>query len=746
MICRQYTLSGLVQGVGFRPFVHGLATRLNLKGWVKNNDGRVSVLVEGEENAVAAFEEKIISEAPPQAKPAIKDRADSNSSNLRSFSILSSEKKTGTDSGDIHLPADLYCCPDCQQELNDKNNTRFQYAFINCTQCGPRYTIIDGLPYDRSATSMNSFTMCPECSAEYTDEQNRRFHAEPIACPACGPHIRYLSLLQGAQPEAFAMACKAIEEGQVIAVKGIGGFHLVCDATNETAIGWIRQKKPRPEKPLALMLARHSLTEYVHPSEEHLRQLQSPQRPVVLCPRLKNSKLPENIAPGLNELGVILPYSPLHHLLLEKLKRPLIVTSANISGEPVFTDRKDVLNRLAHCIDGVLDHDRPIRRPADDSVVQVKCNKAHTIRIGRGKAPQEFISPFPCPEGKTLLATGAQSKSTICLAYNKRLLVSPHIADMDSLRSLSVFEQLTRDFSQLYQRESTDIAHDAHPDYTSSHWASKQGLTSHAVWHHYAHASSLYAQTASSKLEATEEIIAFTWDGVGLGEDNSLWGGEALTGRPGNWQRSIHFKPFKLPGGDKAAREPWRIADSLRLHCGMASQSVDPLLNRMWQQNLNSPFTTAAGRLLDGCAALLGICTSASYEGQAPMLLSALAEACDTEKHIDMPIINNEVIWLGLIKWLVKKNHDKAFAARVVLNTLARSLVKQALLIRKSTGLSTVGISGGVFQNRLLVEYISRQLPKHGLQLHHPQDIPVNDGGLCIGQAIETLANLTGKA
>ncbi|SMF20490.1 Hydrogenase maturation protein, carbamoyltransferase HypF [Alteromonadaceae bacterium Bs31] len=751
MICRQYTLSGMVQGVGFRPFVHGLATSLQLNGWVKNNNGRVSVLVEGDANAVATFEEKLISEAPPLAKPSIRDRLDTSAHNLKSFLILNSEKKTELQaSGDIHLPADLYCCPDCQAELLRESDPRYQYAFINCTQCGPRYTIINSLPYDRPATTMHTFPLCSRCNSEYHDEKNRRYHAEPIACPDCGPQIRYLSSLEGEQSGPLNAACLAIRGGQVVAVKGIGGFHLVCDASNESAINWLRQKKPRPEKPLAVMLQPETVASYVVASEQHIQELNSSERPVVLCPRKKYAPLPSNIAPNLNELGVLYPYSPLHFMLMKNLKRPLIVTSANISGEPVLTDSNDVLQQLAHVVDGVLDHNRPILRPADDSVVQIQNNKAHTIRIGRGKAPLELSSPFIMPEGKTLLATGAQSKNTLCLAFDNRLVVSPHIADMESLRSLAVFEQVSKDFSQLYQRDINCIAHDAHPDYTSSRWATRQAktneaLSSKAIWHHHAHASSLYAQTASSNLKVTENIIAFTWDGVGLGEDGGLWGGEALVGRPGHWQRAIHFKPFKLPGGDRVAREPWRIADSLRLHCGMHAQSVDPLLNSMWQQNLNSPLSTAAGRLLDGCAALLDICKSTSYEGQAPMELSVLAENCDTEKHIDMPIINNEVIWLGLVKWLVKKEHDKTFASRVVLNTFARSLVKQALRLHHSTGIKTVGISGGVFQNRLLVECIGRLLAKHNLKLHHPQEIPVNDGGLCIGQAIEALAACLGN-
>jgi len=743
MICREYRLSGLVQGVGFRPFVHGLATRHSLNGWVQNNNGQVSVLVEGDEASIDDFEKNIINEAPPLAKPTIRERLDKTVSHVKSFLILTSETKHGNaNCGDIHLPTDRYCCPDCQWELLHNDNPRHQYAFINCTQCGPRYTIIDALPYDRSATSMAQFQLCRSCSEEYNNPNNRRFHAEPLACPECGPQLTYTSILEGLQNNALEAACSAINSGQLIAVKGIGGFHLVCDATKESAIQWLRQKKPRPHKPLALMILPEQLGEYTEANELHIQQLVSATRPVVLCPRRKNAPLPEAIAPGLNELGIIFPYSPLHFLLIEKLQRPLILTSANISGEPVLTDSPDVFKRLSHVVDGVLDHNRPIRRPADDSVVKIINNRAHTLRLGRGIAPLELRSPYPLNPGKTLLATGAQSKNTLCLSFDDRLLVSPHIADMESLRSLAIFEQLTDDFSQLYQRQPDILAHDAHPDYATSRWAAKQNLTHHPVWHHHAHASSLFAQCGQDDLHPHQAIIAFTWDGVGLGADGHLWGGECLSGKPGQWKRALHLKPFKLPGGDRAAREPWRIADSLRLHCGINFQSADPLLQSMWQQNVNCPQSSAVGRLLDGCAALLGICDQASFEGQAPMLLCALAEQSCTDKFIEMPIVNNQVIWLGLIKWLIRKKHDLAYAARVVHNSLAHSLVKQATHISEQTDINTVGISGGVFQNALLVELIAQLLPQHKLRLHNPPTIPVNDGGLCIGQAIEVAAVL----
>jgi len=740
MICKHYILDGRVQGVGFRPFVHNLATQLNLAGWVQNTSGNVSVRVEGDAHVVADFERRLISDAPPQAKPSIRERWDKTVRQLKSFLIITSDSQAKTGNHNVQVPPDHYCCPDCQSELLDSANSRYDYAFINCTQCGPRYTIIDSLPYDRRNTAMADFPLCDNCAAEYQSPSNRRFHAEPLACPQCGPTLTYTSTREGIQHDAINSACEAIQKGLVIAVKGIGGFHLMCDATQTQPIEWLRNHKPRPHKPLAIMLLPEQLDEYTHATDTHRQQLTSDVRPIVLCPKKSGVALAENIAPQLQEIGIIFPYSPLHFLLMATLRRPLVVTSANISGEPVLTEATDIHNRLQHLVDGVLNHNRPIRRPADDTVMHVVVNKPHVIRVGRGIAPLELGSPYPLDKNNTLVATGAQSKNTLCLAFDQRIIVSPHIADMDSLRSHTVFEQLIQELPALYNRNTTHIAHDAHPGYATTRWSTQQSQPRFAIYHHHAHASSLYAQTSGRNLTCDQNIMVFTWDGVGLGNDSHLWGGDCLHGHPGNWQRTLYFKPFKLPGGDRAAREPWRIADSLRLHCGIKFTSDDPLLHKMWDQNVNAPLTSAVGRLLDGCAALLGICSHASYEGQAPMELAAIAEQSNTDKHIDLPIIDGQVIWFGLIKWLIRKPHETAFAARVIHNTLAHSLIRQAVATANKTGIKTVGISGGVFQNRLLVERLTTLLPQHGLTLHHPQQIPVNDGGISIGQIIEASA------
>lgn len=743
MISREYILAGCVQGVGFRPFVHNLALTLNLTGWVLNQNGCVSVRVEGRADDIARFEIKIISEAPALAKPRITARLEKKAMQFSRFEIKQSQINSNKRTSSIQLPADLYCCPQCEAELFNPSNFRHHYPFINCTQCGPRYTLIDALPYDRQATSMRTFPLCDACEKEYRDPNNRRFHAEPIACPTCGPHLEYISGNKTTRENTLQLVCHALSLGKIIAAKGIGGFHLLCDATNSDAVMRLRERKARPHKPLAIMLLPDQLARYVKLTPCHKEQLFSASRPVVLCPSLAHTHLAKELAPGLNELGIILPYSPLHSVLMQLWQKPLVVTSANISGEPVFTEAEDIIERIPHIVDGILNHNRPIRRPADDSVIQIHGGAAHTLRIGRGIAPQELRSPFLLPDETTLLATGSQSKNTLCLAFADRLIVSPHIADMENLRSQSVFEQLCGDFAALYQHHPTCYAHDAHPEFSTSRWAKKQGLPCYSILHHHAHASSLYAQTGHNDLDPQQDILAFTWDGVGMGDHHELWGGECFSGRPGHWLRQTHFAPIKLPGGDQAVREPWRIAESLRLHCGLPCARNDMMLPALWKHANHSPTSTAIGRLLDGCAALLALCDHVSFEGQAPMLLATLAAQNESAYFIELPIENNEVRWQTLVHWLLNHSQDKAFAARVVHNTLAQSLVKQARWLYQKTRLNTVGISGGVFQNSLLVETIAEHLPKYGLRLHHPQQIPVNDGGLCIGQAIEAAAKIT---
>ncbi|MDX2416555.1 MAG: carbamoyltransferase HypF, partial [Xanthomonadales bacterium] len=631
MQARKIILSGIVQGVGFRPFIYRHAQAHKLHGWARNSSGRVEVHVQGDLHNLDEFTNTLLDNAPDLSRPVLESVCQASCSDTVEFLILPSQVDADAD---IHLPADLFTCNDCLRELNDPGNRRYRYPFINCTQCGPRYTLIEALPYDRPNTSMSGFPLCEACHAEYTNPLDRRYHAEPIACVECGPELTYSEtggVNQTGNESALSAALAALRAGKVLAIKGIGGYHLVCDACNDDAVDQLRRTKPRPHKPLAVMFPATpgdelaTLRQYLLADDVETQLLKSPARPIVLVRKRRVSKLSDRIAPGLNEVGAMLPYSPLHHTLLNDFGAPLVASSANISGEPVLTENKDIEQRLAHVANAFLHHDRPIVRPADDPVYRVINSRPAPIRQGRGLAPVELDLPFRL-EG-TVLAVGTQMKNSIALAWDQRVVVSPHIGEMDSLRSLQTFEQCISDLEALYQVKAEHIVCDAHPGYTSTRWAHRQSLPVTDVYHHHAHASAVYAEALLNN-DVLDDMLVFTWDGVGLGPDGTLWGGEALAGKPGQWRRVATFRPFKLPGGERAGREPWRSAAALCWETGQdcpLEAASDPLLFSFWQQGINAPLTTAVGRLFDAAAALCGVCTLASFEGQGPMQLEALA-------------------------------------------------------------------------------------------------------------------------
>ena len=540
--CR-WVLDGAVQGVGFRPFVYRLARELGLTGWVRNRVGRVEIVTQGEHAAQELFARGLVERAPPLARPQLVSRETIASGPLPEFEIVASDAD-----GEVRIsvPADLFMCEDCGAELQRPADRRYRDPFINCTQCGPRYTLIEAMPYDRPNTSMAAFELCTACRGEYEDPADRRFHAEPIACPECGPSISFERPAAAAHEgePALREAAAALRAGEIVAVKGIGGYHLLCDATKATAVDRLRQRKRRPHKPLAVMFpvgeadplaaVRHE----VQLDEHEAALLCSPQRPIVLARRGRGGGLTSSIAPGLDELGVFLPYSPLHQLLLTELRRPLVATSGNISGEPVLTESGEAVRRLAQVADAFLHHDRPIVRPADDAVYRRIAGVPRPIRLGRGNAPLELTLPRALQ--RPVLAVGAHLKNNVALAWDDRLVISPHIGDMGSPRSLTVFEHVAADLPRLYGVEVAQIVCDAHPDYQTTRWAARQGLPVHRVWHHRAHAS---AAVARGHPEA--DYLVFAWDGVGLGEDGTLWGGEALWGNAGRWQRVGRLRPFR---------------------------------------------------------------------------------------------------------------------------------------------------------------------------------------------------------
>ncbi|HJX57483.1 MAG TPA: carbamoyltransferase HypF, partial [Thiobacillus sp.] len=542
-VAQHITISGRVQGVGFRPFVYRLAHQHQITGWVRNVDGAVEIHAEGRPAQLQRFSEALLAEAPPLSAPgplAVTTRATEHAAG---FSILDS---AASNHADIHLPPDGFVCADCLAELHDPANRRHRYPFIHCTQCGPRYTLITALPYDRPSTAMRDFALCPDCRREYENPLDRRFHAEPIACPVCGPHLQFVSgeEIHDGDEAALAAAVAALRSGKIVAVKGVGGYHLLCDAANDEAVAALRARKPRPAKPLAVMFRDlAALSRAVHTTPELDSFLASPERPIVLLPKRADSGLSEHIAPSLAEVGCLLPYSPLHDLLLNDFGGPLVATSGNLSGEPVLTENREAQARLAHIADAFLHHNRPIVRPADDPVYRVIAGLPRPLRLGRGRAPLELELPVSLSE--PVLALGSHMKNTLCLAWGRRAVVSPHIGELDTLRSLDTLAQVAADLQRLYQVQATRLIVDRHPGYGYRRFARDSGLPLLEVWHHHAHASAL-----AWEFPGVAEWIVFAWDGVGLGEDRTLWGGEAFTGAPGRWQRAASLRPFRLPGGD----------------------------------------------------------------------------------------------------------------------------------------------------------------------------------------------------
>lgn len=739
---RRWLLDGRVQGVGFRPFVYRLAQQHGLNGRVWNLAGQVEIVAEGAEAALAAFGAALLHEAPPLARPRI---LTSEAIPAQSFTKFSIEASRGDGQARIHVPPDYFACDDCLRELRDVRDRRYRYPFINCTQCGPRYTLITALPYDRVNTTLAGFTLCAACRAEYENPLDRRFHAEPVACPRCGPGLLYHST-DGApiidSTTALAAAVAALHSGCIVAVKGVGGYHLMCDAGNSTAVMRLRKRKPRPHKPLAVMFpwrgedGLDALRESLRPDAQEAQLLCDPMRPIVLVRRRSTSILSHAIAPGLNEVGAFLPYSPLHHLLLEDFGAPLVATSANISGEPVLTDNAEVEARLPHVAEAYLHHSRPIARPADDPVYRLIAGRPRPLRLGRGSAPLELT--LPCALKQPLLAVGGHMKNTIALAWGDRIVISPHIGDLDAPRSMAVFEQVIGDLQDLYQVRATGVVCDAHPGYASTRWAGRSGLPVRTVLHHHAHASALAGEYPDVKA-----WLVFTWDGVGYGADGGLWGGEAMYGTPGNWRRAASFRPFHLPGGERAAREPWRAAAALCWESGIswggAVAGID-LVNEAWNKRINAPVTSAVGRLFDAASALLGLIETASFEGQGPMLLEAACAADGEIIPLNLAPDADGVLrsdWAALVPYLFDDRRDVGARAAGFHASLAQALLDQALALRESHGTFVVGLSGGVFQNRVLTERAVTLLQANGFEVRCAATVPCNDAGLCFGQVIE---------
>ena len=743
---RKIILSGKVQGVGFRPFVFGLAKQQKLTGWVKNCMGTVEIFIQGSANNLDIFLVQLLNNKPPLSEPCIESNKSVDIQLFSDFNILNSEISKNSI---ISVPEDLFLCKKCLEEMNDPSNRRYLYPFINCTQCGPRYTLIKNLPYDRPNTSMAEFELCDACKSEYENPNDRRFHAEPVACEKCGPSLSFISAEINCKHntlQSLDNSLNILEQGKTLAVKGIGGYHLMCDATNSTAIHRLRHNKKRPHKPLAIMFPVTDGDEFliadqfVSLSNDDRAFLKQPSRPILLVNIKQRTVLSDLLAPGLDQIGIMLPYSPLHHLLLNKFNRPLVATSANLSGEPVLTNNSQVEQRLTHVADAFLHHNREIVRPADDPVYRTIANKPRPVRVGRGVSPVELTLPFELDQ--PVLALGAQMKNTITIAWGNRAVMSPHIGEMTAVRSLQVFESTIKDLQQLYNVNIQHIICDAHPGYTSSRWARKQNYPVDTVFHHHAHASTAYYES-----ETSEDMMVFTWDGTGLGEDGTLWGGETFLGKPGHWKRVASMRPFNLPGGDKAGREPWRSAAAICWQTGREVNvlnnktiSIDTsLIKQAWKKNINSPQSTSVGRLFDAAAALCNIKAQASYEGQAAMQLETLCEIADPSLELPLMRIDGiyETDWEPLIDMLQDSSSSINQRAALFHGSLALTILHQAIAIRDEYSIDKVSFSGGVFQNKILTECALNLLEKNGFKVTLAKDIPMNDAGISFGQVIE---------
>lgn len=757
-LCLQ--VRGAVQGVGFRPFVYRLATEIGLDGWVNNSPQGVSVEIEGSRAALDEFLLRFHTEKPPIASI---EHAEAKF--LAPVGYHGFEIRASVESGEkraLILP-DLATCPDCLRELFDPSDRRYLYPFTNCTNCGPRFSIIEALPYDRPNTTMKVFPMCEECRTEYEDPLDRRFHAQPNACPRCGPHLELWSpggQVVNSHHQALLAAAEAIRGGAIVAVKGLGGFHLVVDARNQEAVARLRERKHREEKPFALMYPSLAYAEEecdISAAEAAL--LLSHRSPIVLLKRLRGAgslapNLAPDLAPGNPNLGVMLPYTPLHHILMSELGFPVVATSGNLADEPICTDEHEALQRLGGIAELFLVHNRPIKRHVDDSVVRVLMGRAMILRRARGYAPLPVRLSCPVP---TTLAVGAHLKNSVALAVGRDVFISQHIGDLETVQANEAFERVIADFEQLYDAPPARVACDAHPDYLSSQFARRTGLPVHAVQHHEAHVFACMAENGLVGDDLNRGVLGVSWDGTGYGSDGTVWGGEFLRVKGGTATRVAHLRTFPLPGGEKAVREPRRAAIGLlyemygdglptKRHLAPVQACTSQELS-VWQammrRGVNAPLTSSVGRLFDAVASIVGLRQYAGFEGQAAMELEFAMPGVDTDKSYPFRVTDSRGASPGpiIVDWALPVLGvllDTYFRLPVGLiaakfhNTLAEMVVKIAQL----SGETNIALTGGCFQNAYLLERTIGRLREEGFKPYWHSQVPPNDGGIALGQIV----------
>ncbi len=760
-------VTGIVQGVGFRPFVYSLAKSLSLKGWVSNADSSVLICAEGDKEALQGFIERLKSEAPPLSRIKAVEVDEKPYKGFEDFAILQSSKGSEQNT---YISPDVSICDECREELFDKGNPRYLYPFINCTNCGPRFTIVKGIPYDREFTTMDKFTMCSGCKDEYNDASDRRYHAQPISCYGCGPE---LTLLNGKGRKIdvdniIKYTGELILDGKIIAVKGLGGYHLVCDAQNEEAVGNLRKRKFRDYKPFAVMAKDYGTAlRYCSVDETERKLLESEKKPIVLLRRRKDMKLPENIAPGNPNLGVMLPYMPVHLLLFSMSRVEIIVmTSGNRSNEPVYYKDREAFENLKDIADFFLTNNRDIFIRTDDSVTRAFKGREYVIRRSRGYVPMPVTVNAIGTKLPSVLACGGELKNTFCLNSGSEFYLSHHIGDLENAETFSSFEEGIEHFKKLFNINYRAVAYDLHPEYLSTKYAEAlKGVEKIALQHHHAHIASCMAEN-----NIDGEIIGVAFDGTGYGEDGNIWGGEFFTGGYKGFKREGALKYISMPGGEMAVKEPWRMAVSYL--CGTFGDIYDKIdscsginingikilgdidaasiktIIQMIRRGLNSPLTSSMGRLFDAVSAILGIVSRANYDGQAAAELEysvkdgfygAYAFSADYENGILR--VNTLDIMEGILKDIAN-NVDRSVIAARFHETAAVVVARCCEGIRKKTGLNRVALSGGVFQNMTLLNKCVSKLKAQDFIVFVHSTVPANDGGIALGQAALAAARL----
>ncbi|RJQ56618.1 MAG: carbamoyltransferase HypF [Nitrospiraceae bacterium] len=739
-------ITGLVQGVGFRPFVHRLAGELGLKGYVINDASGVLIEVEGEKERLDDFLVRLEQEKPDISRIFSLRHAFLEGTGFKGFEIRES-----SDEGEkraLILP-DIAVCGECLKDITNPKDRRFLYPFTNCTNCGPRFTIINSLPYDRENTSMKKFRMCPDCRKEYNLPSDRRFHAQPDACDVCGPWISLYDCQ--AKPvcskhEALEKAVHLIRKGYIIAVKGVGGYHLICDATDEKAVSRLRKRKHREEKPMAVMFPDiDSIKREVYLGALEERAVNSVERPVVIVGKKETTMLAGAVSPGNSTVGVFLPYTPLHYMVLKKLRKPVIATSANITDGPIVKDEADAFSRLSGIADYFLSHNRDIVRRCDDSVVRIMAERQSPIRRSRGFAPLPVTVPFRF--NKPVLALGPYMNNTIAVGVGDRVFLSQHIGDLDTPLAVEFYEETIHDFLRIFDLKPGIAVSDMHPGYYSTKYGEshfRENLLK--VQHHYAHILSCMTE---NEVHAEEEVIGFAFDGTGYGPDKTVWGGEVFIASYREFKRIYHMEPYKLPGGEKAVTGPCRTAFSLLYGTfGEKAKDMDVLpLTReektffadMLRNGVNSPVTTSMGRLFDGVASIIGLAHTTSYHAQAAIALEQSALKSDTADSYPCIVKNNKIYQFPIIDSLVEDLNagvPKEVIARKFHNTVVGIILSIAETARDETGIKTVALSGGVFQNVILLENSVANLRERGFTPLVHQTVPANDGGISLGQAV----------